>query len=106
MEPIVLATGGGAVLRSENRSCLAERGRVVYLETSVEQLVSRVGRDENRPLLRNVDPRAKLEELLRQRAPLYAEVADVTVSTDGRRVRAVAERIARILPDADEHPHR
>jgi shikimate kinase len=106
MEPIVLATGGGAVLRPENRSCLSARGCVVYLETSIDQLVSRVGRDENRPLLRNVDPRAKLEELLRQRAPLYAEVSDVTVTTDGKRVKTVAEQIARILPGADEHAHR
>lgn len=103
-EPLVLATGGGAVLRQENRRALAERGCVVYLETSVDQLVSRVNRGQTRPLLKDVDPREKLEQLMLQRAPLYAEVADLVVATDGRRVRSVAEQIARILSRNREHP--
>ena len=51
----------------------------------------------NRPLLNNVDPGEKLEELMRVRAPIYEALADVTVSTDGRRVRIVAEEIIRAL---------
>jgi shikimate kinase len=101
---LVLATGGGAVLRPENRRALAERGCVVYLETSVDQLVTRVSRGQTRPLLKDVDPRQKLEQLMIDRAPLYAEVADLVVATDGRRVRSVAEQIARILPRTREHP--
>ena len=92
-EPMVLATGGGAVLLAANRACLASRGFVAYLETSVAQQTHRVRHARNRPLLNNVDPAAKLEQLMRERAPLYSEIADLTVPTDGRRVRSVAEEI-------------
>ena len=92
-EPMVLATGGGAVLLPQNRSYLSTRGFVAYLQTSVSQQVHRVRHARNRPLLNNVDPAEKLEQLMRERAPLYTEIADVTVSTDGRRVRSVAEEI-------------
>jgi shikimate kinase len=92
-EPMVLATGGGAVLLPANRVCLAARGFVASLETSVAQQTHRVRNARNRPLLNNVDPAAKLEQLMRERAPLYREIADVTVPTDGRRVRSVAEDI-------------
>lgn len=92
-EPMVLATGGGAVLLQENRACLASRGFVVYLQTSVAQQAHRVRHARNRPLLNNVDPAVKLEQLMRERAPLYDEIADVTVATDGRKVRSVAEEI-------------
>ena len=96
-EPIVLATGGGAVLLPENRRVLAERGRVVYLQTSVAQQADRVRQGRTRPLLSNVDPTAKLEELMQLRAPLYAEIADVTVITDNRKVSHVAEDVLREL---------
>ena len=100
MEQIVLATGGGAVLLPENRRMLAERGRVVYLKTSVAQQAERVRQGRARPLLSNVDPAAKLEALMELRAPLYAEIADVTVVTDHRKVRNVAEDILRELDAA------
>ena len=97
MNRIVLATGGGAVLLPENRRHLAERGCVVYLETSVTQQVDRVKQGRNRPLLSNVDTTTKLAQLLHDRAPLYKEIADLVISTDGRRVRGVAEDILRQL---------
>jgi len=97
LEPIILATGGGAVLRPENRRCLAERGRVIYLQTSVEQQVERVRHAKHRPLLANVDPAAKLEQLMRDRASLYHSIADATISTDGRKVQSVAEEIFKAL---------
>jgi shikimate kinase len=97
MDRIVLATGGGAVLLPENRRHLAERGRVIYLETSVAQQAERVKQGRNRPLLSNVDTATKLEELMGERTPLYTNVADVVVSTDGRKVRSVAEDILREL---------
>src|SRR5580698_7385263 len=97
MERIVLATGGGAILLPENRRHLADRGCVVYLETSVTQQVERVKQGRTRPLLSNVDSSSKLTQLLAERAPLYGEVADVVVSTDGRKVRSVAEDIVREL---------
>lgn len=94
---IVLATGGGAVLLPQNRRLLAERGCVVYLETSVAQQVERVKHGRSRPLLSNVDPESRLEELMEVRDPLYRSIADITIGTDGRRVRAVVEDIARLI---------
>ena len=94
---IVLATGGGAVLLPANRLLLAQRGYVVYLETSVEQQVERVKHGRNRPLLSNVDPATRLEELMALRDPLYREIADICVATDGRRVKAVADDIVRMI---------
>ncbi|HEX7417490.1 MAG TPA: shikimate kinase AroK [Steroidobacteraceae bacterium] len=97
LEPIVLATGGGAIILPENRRALAERGFVVYLETSISQQADRVRQGRSRPLLANVDSATKLAELMQTRAPLYAEVADFTVSTDRSRVPQVAEQILRAV---------
>jgi shikimate kinase len=94
---IVLATGGGAVLLPENRRRLAERGCVVYLETSVAQQAQRVRHGRNRPLLAPGDSTVRLGELMDARAPLYGEIADITVATDGRRVHSVAEQVLREL---------
>jgi shikimate kinase len=100
MDRIVLATGGGAVLLPENRRLLAERGCVVYLKTSVAQQADRVRQARTRPLLSNVDPAAKLGELMSLREPLYAQIADITVATDNRKVRCVADDVLRELETA------
>jgi shikimate kinase len=97
LEGIVLATGGGAVLSPENRRHLSERGRVVYLETSVTQQADRVRHGRNRPLLERGDIAGRLGALMDVRSPLYSGIADLTVSTDGRRVPAVTEEILRLL---------
>jgi shikimate kinase len=101
---IVLATGGGAVLLAENRRHLAERGCVVYLQTSVAQQAHRVRHGRNRPLLPDGDSTARLGQLMDARAPLYGEIADITVPTDGRRVHSVAEQILRELAAARATP--
>jgi len=90
---IVLATGGGAVLRPENRQALHAGGRVVYLHASVVQQLERTSRDRNRPLLRAADPGRVLSELMVIRDPLYREVADMVVETDERPPRMVVEEI-------------
>jgi shikimate kinase len=90
---IVLATGGGAVIDPANRRALAERGVVVYLSTSVDQQIERTRHGRHRPLLHDADPEQKLKDLMSRRAALYAEIADLTVTTDGRRVQLVAEEI-------------
>jgi shikimate kinase len=90
---IVLATGGGAVIDPANRRALAERGVVVYLSTSVDQQIERTRHGRHRPLLHDTDPEQKLKDLMSRRAALYAEIADLTVTTDGRRVQLVAEEI-------------
>lgn len=97
LKGIVLATGGGAILLSENRHLLAERGFVIYLETSVEQQTERVKHGRSRPLLSNVDPAVRLRELMAVRDPLYRSIADLVVRTDGRRVKAVADDIVRAI---------
>nr|WP_269835522.1 shikimate kinase AroK [Pseudomonas psychrophila] len=99
---IVLATGGGAVMRPENRLALRNGGRVVYLHASIEQQVARTSRDRNRPLLRNANPEKILRDLLAIRDPLYREIADLVVETDERPPRMVVldilERLAQLAP--------
>lgn len=90
---LVLATGGGAVLRQANREALHAGGRVVYLHTSVEQQLERTARDRNRPLLRTANPGQVLRELLAIRDPLYREIADVIIETDQRPPRLVVQEI-------------
>jgi len=90
---IVLATGGGAVMDSRNRSYLGARGFVIYLHTTVEQQLDRTKRGRNRPLLNNKDRKAVIAELMEIRDPLYREISDLVVKTDGRLVREVAAEI-------------
>ena len=97
---IVLATGGGAILDPDNRKHLSERGTVVYLETSVEQQLKRTGRDRNRPLLQTENPKSRLQELLAIRDPLYREIANITVLTDGRTAKDVVNQIMRHIRPA------
>ena len=94
---VVVATGGGAILDADNRRHLAERGTVVYLYTSVASQVARTHASRSRPLLDTEDPAARLAQLFSERDPLYREVADHVVDTDGRRVRAVAEEIIGLI---------
>ena len=91
---VVLATGGGAVLDADNRKALRERGSVVYLRAEIEILVERTRRDRNRPLLQTPDPRAKLEEIMRVREPLYCATAHVIIETDRRNPQMVARDVA------------
>lgn len=94
---IVLATGGGAVLAEENRRMLSERGVVIYLKASVEELYRRVARDRSRPLLQTANPQEKLRSLLVHREPLYESVADITFETGtlsiAQAVRALVARL-------------
>jgi len=90
---VVLATGGGAIVNPESRSRLGGRGFVVYLYTTVDQQFARTNKGRERPLLESGDKRQILEALLLERDPLYREVADLVVETDGRRVHSVAKEI-------------
>jgi shikimate kinase len=87
----VLALGGGAVLAGSTRQALAGH-RVVHLSVSLGEAVRRVGLGSGRPLLA-INPRATLRYLLDQRQPLYAQVATLTVTTDGRDPAEVAGQI-------------
>lgn len=90
---VVIATGGGVVLRPENRQALRDGGRVVYLHASVEQQLERTSRDRNRPLLRNAEPGKVLRSLMEIRDPLYREIADIIIETDERPPRLVVQEI-------------
>jgi len=77
----VLSTGGGAVLRPENRAHLHARTQVIYLNSSPDDLFRRLRHDKNRPLLQVADPLGRLRDLHRQRDPLYRETAHFQVET-------------------------
>ena len=82
MRNIVLATGGGAVMRATTRERLSARGFVVYLITSINNILARVAEDTSRPLLQHDDPEAVIERMAREREPVYAALADATFDTD------------------------
>ena len=90
---VVIATGGGAILMESNRHLMSRSGTVVYLEASVDQQVKRTAIGDNRPLLQKGGRRAILAELMRQRQPLYAELADIIISADRGSARKVARQI-------------
>ena len=92
-EPRILATGGGAILDPDNRQWLAARGYVVYLHASIEQQLARTERTDTRPLLQGGNRRDTLERLFLTRDPLYREIADLVLPTDGRNARALAREI-------------
>jgi shikimate kinase len=95
---IVLATGGGAVLRPENRERLAARGFVIYLRAQPRYLWQRTRHDKNRPLLQTADPLGRLEELYALRDPLYREVADLVVDTGRQSLAVLMEQLIPRLP--------
>jgi shikimate kinase/3-dehydroquinate synthase len=93
LDGIVLATGGGAVLDAGSRALLAERGTVIYLRASIHSILQRTANDRNRPLLQTADPRRRIEELSRQREPLYNEVADIVIDTGRPNVQFLVNNI-------------
>ena len=94
---IVLATGGGAIIESETRSLLSSRGKVVYLEATIEKQLERTVKDTKRPLLRVDDKKAVLEKLMAEREPLYRSIADVVVQTNGVTVKNIVNKISTFL---------
>ncbi|MBF6616467.1 shikimate kinase [Pollutimonas thiosulfatoxidans] len=94
---IVLATGGGAILAPENRRFLKDRGVVVYLRASPQELYRRVARDRNRPLLQTPDPQARLQALLAEREPLYESVASFIFETGTMPVPQVLRTLVPLL---------
>ena len=90
---LVLATGGGAVLRPVNRQRLRERGTVIYLRSSPEQLFKRLRHDTKRPLLQVADPLKRLRALYDERDPLYRECAHFVVDTHGSSLPMLVNRI-------------
>ena len=90
----VLSTGGGSVLRAENRQRLRERCRVVYLRSSPDEVYRRLRHDRNRPLLQVADPLTKLRDLYAERDPLYRETAHFVIETGRPSVAMLVNMIA------------
>jgi shikimate kinase len=98
---VLVATGGGVVIRRQNRKLLSEAGLVVYLQTPVERQLARLSRDSSRPLLQTADKRERLQKMAAKRNPLYEEVADIIFLSSDKSVRMVARNLAAII-----HEHR
>ncbi|WPE17195.1 shikimate kinase [Candidatus Thioglobus autotrophicus] len=96
---IVIATGGGIVIKAENRALLKNNSFVVYLASSVEQLVMRTARSKSRPLLEKSTNREQtIRDILEAREPLYQEVADVVIDTTGKKLYAIINEIKKSIP--------
>jgi shikimate kinase len=100
----VLATGGGAVLDARNRALMRRHGFVAYLQIDVEEQLARLAADRSRPLLAGVDRGEVLAGLAAARAPLYAEVADLTFSPTGMDKREAVDRLAELLEPHWQRP--
>jgi len=81
LQGIVMATGGGAVLKPENREVLKCNGFVVYLHCSIDKILYRTRHDTQRPLLQTANPKQRLQALFAQRDPLYQECADFKIDS-------------------------
>ena len=97
LENIVLATGGGAVIVKENREYLKSNGVVIYLRANANDLWHRMRHDKQRPMLQNVDIRAKLDELYSERHPLYVDTATFIVDTGHQPATMVINQIEQSL---------
>lgn len=91
----VVATGGGAMMRADNRDYVTRKGYVIYLNTSVDQQFQRTSKDKNRPLLRNKNEDAYqvLSKLMSERDPVYRQVADLVIDTDKKNLKSVIAKI-------------
>lgn len=94
---IVLATGGGAVLNPDTRAALSSRGLAVYLHAELNDLLQRTRNDTARPLLQGPDRATRLAEILRDRGPLYTEVARLTLDTGKLGIGEIVARIRQAL---------
>lgn len=96
MRHCVIATGGGFMIREENRKAAFDAGRVIFLMASAEQIWHRIKHSSRRPLLRSEDPMAQIRELLSEREEAYNAIPD-RVSTDRRTPYSIADEILRKL---------
>lgn len=100
-QSIILATGGGAILNSENRQLLKRSGIVIYLRASVSDLYRRTRHDKNRPLLQTQNLYARLNELYVQRDALYRETAHVIIDSGKQGVRFLVQKLINKLISID-----
>ena len=95
---IVIATGGGAVLLEANRELIKSSGQVVYLLSSVDQILRRTSKSKTRPLLEKSNNRRKtITEIVEARDPLYKEVASLIIDTNGKKLNNIIDEIIEVL---------
>jgi shikimate kinase len=95
---IVIATGGGIVIKPKNRELLKHNGFVVYLSSSVEQLVNRTARSKSRPLLeRSTNREQTIKDILEARESFYQEVADIVIDTTGKKLYVIINEITKSI---------
>lgn len=94
---MVIATGGGIVTQPENIPLLHSLGHVFFLNASIDQLAERTFRDKKRPLLQVEDPKARIQEILEARLPLYKAAAHHSITTDVRGAKGVVQQICALL---------
>ena len=96
-DPAIVVTGGGAILPAGNREVLRKLGPVIFLAADDETLFERISRRPTRPLLQTENPRATAAQLLRERLPLYREIADAEVDTTALTHDEVARKILELV---------
>jgi shikimate kinase len=94
---ILLATGGGTVVRRENREMLKSSGLVVYLSTHVSQQINRLSHDKSRPLLQSGDREERLTRLAEVRNPLYEQIADLTFRSQNRGLDSASRAVYKAI---------
>ena len=99
IDNIVLATGGGIILNEENRKLLKQKGTIVYLRATVNDLLNRTQHDKNRPLLQITNLQAKLTELYDQRDPIYRELAHIVIESGNLNAHQMVKYISQKLDD-------
>ena len=99
---VVLATGGGVVIRSANRERLKANGTVIYLHAMPELLRERTRRSRHRPLLNAADPIARLAELYAARDALYREVASMIIESNREEISQFSRRLEAALQDSPQ----
>jgi shikimate kinase len=105
MRGIMLATGGGSVLRASNRQHIKDGGCVIYLRASADHLFQRIKHDQSRPLMQTPNPMQTLRDLLKAREPYYLEVADLIVPTGKQKVNVILREIHNKLKQLQEVIH-
>jgi len=96
-QKLVIATGGGIILSSENRDLLKEIGCVLYLRSNIKDLVSRLKDDKTRPLIQNVNLSQKINDLFNERDPLYSSVANYIIETKNKKINDIKKEIMELF---------
>lgn len=97
LKHIIIATGGGSLLREENRKTIMKSGCVIYLKATPAQLYERIKHDKSRPLMQTPNPLQTLTDIFIKREPYYIETANIIIPTGKQHLGATLMQIKRYL---------